>query len=371
MQKSSAGAFFCRGWTAPKAGNSAAQNEDAFRVHVDQQEETATRLMLALSDGTTEAIYSGLWARRLIEAAEPEWPLLSLGELQERLTPVRATFVPWNPSSDVPWYVRNKYLLQGSQATLLVLSAHTEQNGAYRLQVCAIGDCCVLLIKESGDVLAFPISESSGFGQNPGLIGTRPQPELEIAYGQAIWQTGDLLLACTDAVAQWALKCLETGQAALLFGLLGRLLEEDGSDKSSSTATDSEEVARQEQRPVGYFAKLVQAFWGNTEDINMEAAEPACDTVERHFADELRKLRDPESDPCLRNDDSTLILCTALGNTGSPDAQEAQGLLLRLQQALDKPKLCIKPMESPTLNSVEVLLRAEVQCPVAGSAACQ
>src|SRR5688572_12232345 len=115
---------FCRGWSAPKDGNTPEQNEDAWRAAWLPGEDGGGTLLVAVADGASEADYSRRWARTLVEAAQPEWPALEDQDLSDRLNGVRRSFSPLPTGEVSPWYIRNKYLMQGSQASLLVLTLH-------------------------------------------------------------------------------------------------------------------------------------------------------------------------------------------------------------------------------------------------------
>src|SRR5205823_1344485 len=113
------GAPFCRAWTTAKAGNTAEQNEDACAIGTASAANGPV-LTIAVADGATEAVYSGAWARTLVSLAQPEWPVLPETELDAKLAAARREFRPVEAGAETPWYVRNKYLEQGSQAALTV-----------------------------------------------------------------------------------------------------------------------------------------------------------------------------------------------------------------------------------------------------------
>src|SRR5882757_7492558 len=98
-------AVFSRAWTLPKDGSTTEQNEDAWRLEPFIQGPWRQGLLMTLADGTTEAVYSGAWARTLVSSAEPDWPILSPTEWERRLEMVKRGFAPLDRDSAVPWYV--------------------------------------------------------------------------------------------------------------------------------------------------------------------------------------------------------------------------------------------------------------------------
>src|SRR5512144_730538 len=113
MSRNRSSTLFCQEWTVQKAGLTFDLNEDACLIRSLDPEDGASGLMIAISDGATEAVYSRLWAKQLVEAAGPDWPSLSDDELGERLKQVGKAFSPIEPGKEVPWFVRNKYMDQG------------------------------------------------------------------------------------------------------------------------------------------------------------------------------------------------------------------------------------------------------------------
>src|SRR5205807_1784784 len=112
-------------------------------------------LLIALADGATEAVFSGPWARALVGAAGPDWPGLDGAGLSQKLEPVCRAFAPLAPDQAAPWYVRNKFQSQGSQATLLVAAVSRAPGAASMVvRASAVGDCCLLLFQADGQVRA-------------------------------------------------------------------------------------------------------------------------------------------------------------------------------------------------------------------------
>lgn len=318
--------FYCQSWTVPKDGSTQAQNEDACRVHVVHERGRPDGLLIALADGTTEAVYSGPWARTLAAAVHPAWLTLGDAELTECLDEVRSTFSPFQPDAQVPWYVRNKFLTQGSQATLLAVSVEPA-GGRDELLVKAVGvgDGCLILFRPNGDVHAFPVQSSADLGVMPGLIRNRVQKNLEYQRCQASLSPGDLLLICSDAVGKWLLQCLETMQSEMLFDALIALLLSNGPEEETSVvripgpwqAQPIPEWRRKSGAGLGSVMQLMQRFrqwWSPWSREPHHLSGPVLrqeipSSMPLDFEQLVERQRSSGSPLRMRNDDATLALC--------------------------------------------------------------
>lgn len=289
--------FFARSWTLTKEGNTPLQNEDACRLEAFACRPWREGLLLALADGTSEAVYSGPWARALVRAAQPEWPLLTQIDWNARLDTVRREFVPFASEAVIPWYVRNKFVTQGSQATLLTATITREAGIPGRvLRAAAVGDGCLIVLRQGGQAFGFPLTDSQGFGQNPALITNRPQPDLQAARCEVQLEPSDLVLACSDALARWVMQCFEAGDLDRFFALILGLLEEKSPEERSYSIPASSESG------------VSCLDW----------LRSVCSSLPirgfHRFASCERRM---ESQPRLRDDDTTLALCMGLEAPGA------------------------------------------------------
>ncbi len=250
MEASIGATCISRTWTRPKAGNTADQNEDACRVVAYLTADGADGLFIAVSDGATEAIYSRQWAQALVAAAEPHWPLLTDREIDARLAGLRASFSPFPPGKEIPWFARDKFRLQGSQATLLVVAIEPEPAGAgsaatieaqsrrdqestgtgeepggagFTVRAAAVGDSGLFLFRSDGTVDAFPATKSEDVGVSPALVTSLPRPVGPVARWEGRMQPGDMLALATDAVEKWLLELVEQEQTPRFLEMLGTL----------------------------------------------------------------------------------------------------------------------------------------------------
>jgi hypothetical protein len=325
--------LFHRAWSLTKAGNSAQQNDDAWHIASIPGEPGLEGLLIALADGATEAIYSGQWARHLVQSAQPDWPLLGDTQLNERLETVRVSFSPVaTGEKPLPWYVHDKLRTQGSQATLLLASiVGTKEGACFAIKAVSVGDCCLLLLRANGERRAFPIENAADFGVYPALVGTHPGTPFTSARWEDQLNPGDVLLACTDAVAKWILQCWETYQTDALFGWLIRLLSpmdpEPGSiqtaPETANCPSEPKLAARRMNIATLFVGRLrswlgiqskarevreaeAEKTIGERGDATAVQAKPHLNAEFSEFIEDNRARRDALR---MRNDDSTLVIC--------------------------------------------------------------
>jgi hypothetical protein len=186
----------------PKHGHTADECEDAWAAD-------PTGRRFAVADGASESAFAGLWARLLVEgfvaAPRPRQPATWLDGQRRRWA---AEVMPL----DLPWYAEMKRL-EGAYATLLGLSVRGptgDRPGRWR--AVAVGDSCLFQVHAGEKARSFPVSRSSEFGNQPGLIGSRGGPGPLPVWDAGSLLAGDRLLLMTDALAQWFLRVHEEGR---------------------------------------------------------------------------------------------------------------------------------------------------------------
>jgi hypothetical protein len=366
--------LFCQGWTAPKDGNSTEQNEDAHRIELMQGASAPEGVLIAVADGATEAIYSRLWAQTLVGASEAEWLALNDEDLNEKLDMTRKAFSPLDLASEVPWFVRNKYLSQGSQATLLLATAMTgAEQESVRVRGMAVGDCCLMLFTLGGSVYTFPVTSSDDFGVDPTLIRNLRQPTLQYARCEARLGSGDFLLVATDAVGKWVFQCIESNESGILFDSLLGLLAPAPCDENSpqndcgiAGVAHLDPLATPPPKPISASVKaihpgLLKRIWaflakprslvhlrGLNHSPEVCQNQSECLETERvpalGFEQFINTSRSPESQPRMRNDDATLILCIPVSGGMNDQREEALSILQRYRQLAGEGPLVVHPM---------------------------
>jgi hypothetical protein len=70
-----------------------------------------------------------------------------------------------------------------------------------------VGDCCLFHVRAGRLLHAFPVKDADAFGNQPDLIGSRPNSKpIRRMRLEGDWQDPDLLLLMTDALAQSFLR---------------------------------------------------------------------------------------------------------------------------------------------------------------------
>ncbi|MEU8404525.1 hypothetical protein AB0C28_55980 [Nonomuraea sp. NPDC048892] len=209
-----------------KGGGSEEEYEDAFATipNVRTLEDVAADgLGIAISDGASESILAGRWARLLVRhftmaipdvlgtrdafayravLAAEQWEL-SIGEyVAEREAEGRP----------IQWYEQPK-MDRGAFATLLVVGLSVTpqgDDGSLATWVAAgIGDCALFHVRDNRLLTSFPMIGSAEFTNNPALLNSKNHDRDLIAERMqthvGILRQKDHLYVCTDAVAAWFL----------------------------------------------------------------------------------------------------------------------------------------------------------------------
>jgi len=191
-----------RALAAGKHGNEPEEYEDAYWP---RRAFARSAIRCAVADGATEASFSGVWARLLVESYRR-------GALRTDLAALPLLQRRWREhvaSKSLPWYAEEKARL-GAFSSLLGI---TVENGYW--QAMAVGDSCLFHVRDGAVLTAFPIEHSDDLSAAPHLISSLPANNklltghLRIAQGTA--ETGDTLYVMTDALAGWFLRRVEDG----------------------------------------------------------------------------------------------------------------------------------------------------------------
>jgi hypothetical protein len=172
----------------------------------------------AVADGATESAFSRIWARQLVSGfasgrlTGPDLP--ELPELARRWARSVAHAVARNEAAT--WYLERK-LEDGAFAALLGLEftdpSDTKGGGTYA--AVALGDSCVVHVRDDRVLLTFPIDTSAAFAARPVLLPSRPATSDHfveaIAHHRGYWQPGDRFYVMSDALACWFVGSIEQG----------------------------------------------------------------------------------------------------------------------------------------------------------------
>ena len=205
----------------PRDGSKVEHYEDAFCPRRTGAR-TTPRLRLAVADGASESMLSGLWADLLVRtwcrsrrrpadqvvaAAMSGWRTALVAYLEGREAQQRP----------IEWF-EQPGLERGAHATLLGVEVvgPVRPGGRGRWSAVSLGDSCLFQVRQDALVRAFPMEDVNAFGNAPKLVPTREGQlsrvvaNLDRADGS--WEDGDVLLLTTDAVAAWVLAGAAAGR---------------------------------------------------------------------------------------------------------------------------------------------------------------
>ncbi len=129
-------------------------------------------------------------------------------------TPARSWQDESNGSEPTLWYQQNAEI-RGSFAAFLGACFSRSAAGLVWHAI-AVGDCCLLHIRDNLLMTAFPISDPAEFGRSPDLVPTAEQSlerlrnKVKVTSGNAV--PGDLFLLCSDALAKFLLAEAPRGE---------------------------------------------------------------------------------------------------------------------------------------------------------------
>jgi len=180
-----------RRFLLPKAGTDWWQCEDAIAVNL-----RANRF--AIADGATEAFDSRRWARLLAHGwVRSEPPATDHERFQEWLAAVGERFHRWWSRRLLPWYAEEK-ARAGSFAAFLGLQFNFDE-GSLNWKALALGDSCLIHLRQDAICAALPLADSAAFCKNPTLA-----PSLGMLKGSAI---GHLIIESSGGCILASLGC--------------------------------------------------------------------------------------------------------------------------------------------------------------------
>ncbi len=205
--------FETRAFVLAKDPQHPEQFQDAFGLN-------AAGGIAAVADGVSSALFSRQWAQivTLSVVADPPNP----GQkdfFTQWLAERRQEWSAQIDTSGLAWFQKAK-LPNGAFSTLLwirllpVEEEEAEGFGAYRLHGFAIGDSCLFHIRGGETVRSFPIERAKELEANPIVLGSvdlNRDDYLEFHELDVQCYVDDVIVLCTDAIADWALRRAEEG----------------------------------------------------------------------------------------------------------------------------------------------------------------
>ena len=205
-----------RAYSTPKSGNSETEQQDRYFAILDDEGYCdAMQQRFAVSDGATEAIFSGHWAQLLSKAWVEQ--RLELGaEWQAQLEPLIENWKRFVNGDNLPWWLEQK-IEKGSFATLAGLTL-TDEKGGVRWNYESIGDSCLFVIERNEMTFSGPLTQSNQFDSAPYLIGSNMETNTNVAgnvhrHGSTLADGTVEFLLMTDAVACYFLSAIARREA--------------------------------------------------------------------------------------------------------------------------------------------------------------
>jgi hypothetical protein len=192
----------------PKSGCELSECEDALGINL-------SRNRFAIADGATEAFAAQSWAQQLAARwVDSEAPLLSAEAFRSwALTQGQLLHETWS-GVQLAWYAEEK-ARGGSFAAFAGVQLDLDR-GEPSWQAIALGDTCLIHIRNEQILQALPLTKSDSFNATPWLVPSRAflldSACERLIFGSGAVEHGDFLLLLSDAVAAWIFMLSEKGE---------------------------------------------------------------------------------------------------------------------------------------------------------------
>ena len=206
----------------PKTGHTLSECEDAVAKNRKGNR-------FAVADGATEAFDSRTWAQQIANSWVELPGCLSSCEFWQFLTDEgRALSDSWSRRK-LPWYSEEKARIGSFAAFVGVDIDLLSETASWR--AVALGDSCVIQLRNREIVTVLPIGSSADFGTTPVLAPSNTSLQADaatqITSDKGYFEEGDLLLLLSDAVASWLLRLSEEGDLESVSELMALLNQGD------------------------------------------------------------------------------------------------------------------------------------------------
>ncbi len=165
----------------------------------------------AIADGASSCSFAREWAQLLVQA-NLDSPVRWRERWSDWLPPLQARWWKLVNGIPLPWYGRNK-VQQGAESTLLNLVV--DSSGSWRWWSSAVGDSCLFHVRDQQLLMTFPVQHSAEFGLTPNLVGSQMAASFVTGTLEkwmcGTFQTGDVFVLATDALAEYLLRESEGG----------------------------------------------------------------------------------------------------------------------------------------------------------------
>ena len=188
----------------PKLGHEPSECEDAIALDTEN-------CRFAVADGATEAFDARNWAQRLAQNWVQNQSASTLEEFREWVAAQgRELRDSWNGLS-LSWYSEEK-ARTGSFAALVGVELDLKTDEV-SWKAIALGDTCLLHLRQGTLLKSLPLCSSESFGSNPVLVASESSMHetsmKSVVIDSGSCESGDVLLLLSDGVASWYLERFE------------------------------------------------------------------------------------------------------------------------------------------------------------------
>jgi hypothetical protein len=189
-----------RRFALPRSDSGPHEYEDAAWPDADEVVPVDDRVRVAVADGAAESLLAGAWARLLAQAATRYHPRALRRAVRWAVDRWPGHVTRWLDGREPAWWQLEK-LNRGAHATVVV--AQLSPDGAWR--AAAVGDSCLLHLRDGRIHQAFPVDSPDAFGTRPHLVSSVAPDRCRPVHTAGVCAPGDRLLLATDALAMWLL----------------------------------------------------------------------------------------------------------------------------------------------------------------------
>ena len=195
-----------KAFTSPKLGNSSVESEDAYAFNTEKGK-------VAVADGASDSIFSGLWARALVSSYVNSDLSLRQNNFLDLL--INNARTKWH--SKIDWdslrlFIKNK-AVAGSYSTVIFLESLDGPEFRHA-RALSVGDSC-LLIKRNDSLISFPLTRYEDFNITPKLVwsgygapftGDYRWNLPEFLIKDFYLKPDDSVIVATDSVSKWIIQ---------------------------------------------------------------------------------------------------------------------------------------------------------------------
>ena len=203
----------------PKAGNAENEYEDAYGA--TKRPDRRGRMALAIADGATETLLSRQWANLLVKRFVRGWSRADalqtwVADTMRAWQHEKRTYLEGRERAGKPiqWY-EEPGLEAGAFAALLGIVIERDSHN-WRWQAAALGDCCLVQVRDNAVCGAFPLQGADAFNNRPLLLSSNPAKNRGVVesfvFARGMAQRGDRMYLMTDALAAWFFRAHEAGE---------------------------------------------------------------------------------------------------------------------------------------------------------------